>query len=71
MPGEDGLRFDDVSHFLQGFLPQLQSDLGEGLALAVTQPEVPLDLVAEDTILRAQIFVAQQEFLIDRPCDIC
>jgi hypothetical protein len=42
-----------------------------GLALAIPQPEVSLELVAEDAILRHQVCVAQSQFLIDRPRDVC
>ena len=33
-------------HGLQGFLPQLLADLGQGCTLAVTQPQTPFELVA-------------------------
>src|SRR5689334_19618584 len=48
MPGEDGVRFHDRCHFRQCLLPQLLADLGQGPALAITQPEAPLYLIAED-----------------------
>ena len=59
MPGEDGGGFDDIGYVLKGLLPQFLADLSQARALAVTQPEAPLDLVASDAILRDQIFVAQ------------
>jgi hypothetical protein len=45
MPGKNGLGLHNVGHFSQGLLAQLLADLRQGLALAVTQPEAPLDLV--------------------------
>jgi hypothetical protein len=49
-----------MGDFLQSLLPQLLADLCQGLALAVTQPGAPCDLVAQDAILRHQVLVAQQ-----------
>jgi hypothetical protein len=60
VPAENGLGFDDIGDFLQSLLPQLLADLRQGLALAVTQPDAPCDLVAQDAILRHQVLVAQQ-----------
>ena len=37
-------------------------------AFAVAKSNAPLDLVTQNPIFRDQIFVAQQQFLIDRPC---
>ena len=46
------------------------ADHGKGLALAITQPDATFELVAEDAVFRHQIFVAQQQFLIDGFRDI-
>jgi hypothetical protein len=46
MPGEDGGGFDDGGDFLQRSLPQLLTDLGQGLALAIAESYAPLDLAA-------------------------
>jgi len=35
MPGEDGLRFHDGGHVLEGLLPQLVADFSQSLALTV------------------------------------
>jgi hypothetical protein len=71
MPTENGLGFDDRGDFLQGLLPQLLTDLGEGLALAIRSAHTARDLVAQDAIFGHQVLVAQQQFLIDRPCNVC
>ena len=71
VPAENRVGLDDRGHFLQGLLAQLLADLGQGLALAVAQPDTPLDLMAEDAIFGHQVLVAQQQFLIDCPRDIC
>jgi hypothetical protein len=59
MPAENRVGFDDGGDFLQDLLPQLLADHGQGFALAVAQPEAPLDLAAEDTIFRHEILIAQ------------
>src|SRR5712691_1065233 len=38
MPGENGIGFDDVGHFLEGLLAQLLADLGQRRAFAIRQP---------------------------------
>ena len=58
VPGQNGVRFDHVSHVLQGFLPQLLANHGEGLPLAITQADSTFDLRAQETILRHQLLVA-------------
>ena len=49
----------------------LLTNLGECFALAIRQPHTTCDLVAQDPILGHQVLVAQQQFLIDGPRDIC
>ena len=70
VPSEDGIGFDDLRDFLQGFLSQLLADLRQGLALAITQPYTSLELIAENAIFGHQILIAQQQFLIDGSRDI-
>ena len=36
VPAENRVGLDDGGHFLQGLLPQLLANLGQGLALAIT-----------------------------------
>ena len=71
MPGQDGVRFDDGGHFRQRLLAQLLSNVGEGLALAIAQAYTTFDLVTQHAIFGHQVLIAQQQFLIDSPRDIC
>jgi hypothetical protein len=71
VPGKDGIGFNDRNEYFKGLLAQLLADLRQGLALAIVEPEVSLYLVAQDAVLRDQIFIAHQQFLIDSPCDVC
>jgi hypothetical protein len=45
-PQATGTPPDKLGHFLQGLLAELLADLGEGLALAITQLDASLDLLA-------------------------
>jgi hypothetical protein len=65
MPAENGIGLDDRGHFLQGLLPQLLADGGQRRAFAIRQPHTACDLVAQDAILRHQVFVTQEECLVD------
>jgi hypothetical protein len=67
LPTEDGVGLDHMRDCFQSFLAQLLTDLGQGLALGVIEPDSPLDLVTQDAIFGHQIFIAEQEFLIHRP----
>src|SRR6266851_98860 len=70
VPAENRVGFDDLRHFLQGLLPQLLAQLGQGFALAITQAYATFDLVAQDAIFGHEVLIAYQQFLIDSPSDI-
>ena len=71
VPAEPGVGLDDRGDFRQGVLPQLLAHLGEGLALAVVQPEAPLDLAASHAVLCRQGLVVPQQCPIDSSRDRC
>jgi hypothetical protein len=48
-----------MRHFFQRLLAQLLADLGQGFALAVSQPHTARNLMTQDAILCHQILVAQ------------
>ena len=70
VPSKDGVGCDDLGHFLQGLLAELLANLSQCLALAITQLDASLDVIAEHAVFSHQVLIAQQEFLIDRPRDI-
>jgi len=69
VPREDGVGFDDGGHFLQDLLAVLLANLGQRLALAITQLDASRDLIAEHAVFGHQVLIAHQEFLIDGPRD--
>jgi hypothetical protein len=48
----------------------LLADLGQGPALAIGQSHTACDPIPKDAVLGHQIFVPQQQLLIDGPCDV-
>ena len=65
MPPQNRFRSDDLRYLSERFPTQSLGNLGQADALRVCEQYSPLDLVTEDSVLRHQVFVAQQEFLID------
>jgi hypothetical protein len=70
LPAEDGVRFDDAGHLLQGFLAQFLADLGQGLPFRVTELNPPFDLVAQDAVFCDQVLDSQEESLVP-PIRLC
>src|SRR5438445_2046096 len=70
VPAKNRVGLDDLGHLPQGLLAKFLADFGQRFTFPVTQPDAPLDLVAEDTIFRDQVLITQQQFLIDCPRDI-
>jgi hypothetical protein len=52
--------------FLQRLLAQSLAQLGECLPLSVAQAHAARDLLAQNTVFRDQIFIANQEFPVHR-----
>jgi hypothetical protein len=65
MPGENGVGLDNRGNFLQRLLTQLPAGHGQGLTLAIVQAHTTLRPLAENLVLRHQVFIAQQQLLID------
>ena len=64
MPPKHSLRSDDLRYILQRLPSESFGDLGQADALRLSEPYSPLDLVAEDSILRHQTFVSKKDFLL-------
>lgn len=69
MPGEDSSGFDDGGDLFKGLLAELVTDLSEVSALGVSELYASFNLVAQDAIFGGEIFVSQQEFIVDRTGD--
>ena len=68
IPGQKGIRLGSAGDILQSFAAQSFGDLGQGGSLRIGQPESGRQMRSEDAILGRQVFVTQQQFLIDETC---
>src|SRR5919198_5297572 len=71
VPAENRVGLNNVCNFLEGLLAEFLADFGQYHAFGICQPHTASELIAQDTILGHQILVAQQQFLIDSPCNVC
>ena len=60
MPGEEGVRLHNRSHFLQRLFAKLHPELRKDLTLSIGQSDASLELVAQQTIFGHQVRVTQQ-----------
>src|SRR5262249_60421393 len=65
IPTENGVRLGHTSDILQSFAAESLRDLGQCGSLCVRQPESGRQMGSEDAVLGRQVFIAQQQFLID------
>ncbi len=70
VPAQNGLRFGGCGDLLQRLSAKTMADLAQGGPLGVGQQESAFQLGFEDAVLGGEIFIAQQELLIDRPGDV-
>ena len=64
VPGEKGIGFSDMGHFLERFAPQAFANLGQRDPLAIGQPKSRPEVRLQNVVLPHEIFVLQKEFLI-------
>ena len=70
VPGEDRVWFGRAGHFLQSFAPQSLADLRKCASLRIRQAQPCWQVRPENSILRGQVLVLKEEFLVDQPCYI-
>src|SRR5664280_2392127 len=70
IPTQKGIRLGRGCYFLQRLTPQAVSDLRQRGLVSFRKEQSALDLGFQDTVLRGQIFVPQQQFLIDGAGDV-
>ena len=69
VPGEDRGRLGNGGDCFQGLLTQLLANFGKCFAIAVRQVHATAHLLAEDTVLRCKVGIAQPELFVNRLCD--
>ena len=65
IPGQNGVRPGHACDVLQSFASESFRDLGQGGSLRIRQPKPGWQVGSEDAILGHQVFVAQQQLLVD------
>ena len=70
VPGENRLRLDDGGNILEGLFPQSLAELGQRVALGIDELHPGRDLLPQNAVFRHEIFIPQQQFLVDRTCDV-
>jgi hypothetical protein len=64
-PPENGIRLGNPRDVLQGFTAESLGDLAQGGSLGVRQPQAGWKLGSEDAILGGEVFIAEQQLLIN------
>ena len=67
--GEDRISLRHRCDLCERFPTQSLSNLSKGLTVAITQLHTTVKLLAEDTVFRCEIGIAQSEFFVNRLAD--
>jgi len=70
VPGEDGIGFGDAGDLLKRSPAEPLADFSEGRSLGTRKTHTGWKVSAEDAILSCEVFILEQEFLIDQPGDV-
>ena len=70
VPGEDGIGLGDTGDLLKCSAAESLADFSEGRSLGIGKTHTGGKVSAEDAILSCQVFILEQEFLIDQPGDV-
>ena len=65
VPGPYGVRLGHCGNLLKRFLAQLYANLGEGLAIAVSQRDTTRALLAKHAILCHEVCVTKPQLFVD------
>ncbi len=67
IPSENGVWFGHTGDLLQSFASESLADLGKRATLRIRQAQPRWQVCAENPVLRSQVLVLQQQFLVDQP----
>jgi hypothetical protein len=70
VPGEDGIGFGDTGDLLKRSPAEPLADFSEGGSLGIRKRHTGWKVTAENAILSCEVFILEQEFLIDQPGDV-
>ena len=69
IPAQNRSGFGRGSHFLESLSAQRMSDLSQSGPFSDGKEQPDLDLGLENAVFRVEIFIAQQQFLVNRSGD--
>src|SRR5215469_2297357 len=67
VPGEDGVWFGHAGHLLQSFAPESLADLRKRASLRIRQAQACWQVRPQNSILRSQVLVLKEQFLVHQP----
>src|SRR6516165_10893042 len=70
VPGEDGVWFGHAGHLLQSFAPESLADLSKRASLRIRKAQPGGQAPPENSVLRRQVLVLEEQFLVHQPCYI-
>ena len=70
VPAEDDIGGDQIGDLGEGLATEALADPGESLALRVGEPEAAFEAFAKNLVLRDEVLVPEEQFLVDRPRDV-
>ena len=70
VPSEDRLGFGDAGDLLKGSTAESLTNFSKGGTLGIRQAQTRGEVGSEDSILSCEVFILEQEFLIDQPTDV-
>jgi hypothetical protein len=70
VPGEDSIRFGDTGDLLKCGSAEPFTDFSEGRSLGIRKTHTGRKVGSENPILGCEVFILEQEFLIDQAGDV-
>ena len=70
VPGKDRIGLGDTGHALERTTSESLGDLSEGGSFRIGKPHPDRKMRSEDPIFGSQIFILEQQHLIDHPIDV-
>ena len=70
VPGEDGIWLGHIGDLLKGSPAEPPADFSEGRSLGIRKADTGGKVGSKNPILGCEVFILEQEFLIDQPGDV-
>jgi hypothetical protein len=70
VPGDDGVGFSDTGDLLKRGPAEPFADFSQSRSLGIRKAYTGWKVASEDAILGCEVFILEQEFVIDQPGDV-